>query len=91
MSAGIRRAAPVAFSFDGQRFEAPAGESVAAALWQAGIRHLRDAPAGESPRGMFCCMGLCQECVVLVGGTPVESCRLPVSEGLTVTSLRRRR
>jgi aerobic-type carbon monoxide dehydrogenase small subunit (CoxS/CutS family) len=53
-----------------------------------GINHLRDAPMDGKPRGAFCCMGLCQECVVKVDGKLVESCETIATDGLIVQSLR---
>ena len=68
---------PVSFSFDGEPFSAPEGQSVAVALMAAGRVLLRTAPCDDAPRGMFCCMGICQECLVSVQGRYVEACRLP--------------
>lgn len=85
----IARTAPVEFMFDGRPVAAHEGETVLAALIRAGQLHLRDAPEDGAPRGAFCCMGLCQECLVQVGDTRVESCRHPVSEGLDVRSFKR--
>ena len=85
----IVRTAEVSFTFDGKAVLAHEGESRAAALIRAKLLHLSDAPADGAPRGVFCCMGLCQECVVQVGGKTIESCRLPVSQDLQVISLRR--
>ena len=45
---GVARGPAVTFTFDGRRIEAFAGESVAAALLTAGIRHLRDASVIET-------------------------------------------
>lgn len=77
----------IAFRFDGREVQAPAGMSVAAALLADGTVYLRDAPADAAPRGAFCMMGVCQECVVLVDGVPVEACRLPAAAGLDVRSI----
>ncbi|WP_297770549.1 (2Fe-2S)-binding protein [uncultured Roseovarius sp.] len=84
----IRRAEKVTFTFDGASVAGHAGESLAVALLRAGHLHLRDAPEDGAPRGAFCCMGLCQECVVRIGGQVVESCRSVVASGLAVTSLK---
>lgn len=43
------------------------GESLAAALTAAGVRILRETRSG-SPRGMFCGMGVCQDCLVQIDG-----------------------
>jgi predicted molibdopterin-dependent oxidoreductase YjgC len=87
-SALITRTDPVIFTFDGHPVAAHSGETVLAALTRAGIHHLRDAPNDDAPRGGFCCMGLCQECVVQIDGLRVESCRQQVSDGLSVLSLK---
>jgi predicted molibdopterin-dependent oxidoreductase YjgC len=88
MAAGLRipgaHGDAVRFRFDGQEIAGFAGETVAAALLAAGIRVLRDAPEGGGPRGLFCAMGVCQECVVEVDGRRIEACRLPVRDGLEV-------
>jgi predicted molibdopterin-dependent oxidoreductase YjgC len=83
---GVRVTAPVRFRFDDVEVEAFAGESVAAALLAAGITTLRRAPADDAPRGAFCWMGVCQECVVRVDGQTVEACRLPVADDMRVRS-----
>jgi succinate dehydrogenase/fumarate reductase-like Fe-S protein len=80
------RGATVRFTFDGQALEGHAGESLLAALMAAGIRRLGRGLAGD-PRGGFCAMGICQDCVVLVGGEPVEACRARLHEGLVAERL----
>ena len=59
----------VTFHFDGEEVNTSAGLSLAAALTGAGIRSFREGPKG-SKRGMFCGMGVCQECLVEVDGNP---------------------
>jgi len=78
---------PVDFYFDDRRVAGYAGESVANALWAAGIRTLRYSPSG-APRGMFCAIGVCQECVVLIDGRRQPACTTAVGAGLQVKSLR---
>lgn len=55
------------FLFDGARIAFRPGQSVAAALAAAGRLALRDAGDG-SARGVFCGMGVCQDCLVAVDG-----------------------
>jgi predicted molibdopterin-dependent oxidoreductase YjgC len=86
ITAGVERAALVHFRFDGAELQGVPGESVAVALLAAGVRILRHGPGDGSPRGLFCAMGACQECVVLVDGHLAESCRTPLREGLEVYS-----
>jgi len=85
--AAVRRGPALRFLMDGQSIEAFAGESVAAALMAAGVRELRQSPRDGAPRGAFCFMGSCQECLVWVGARKLPSCQVPVSEGLAVESL----
>ncbi len=87
-SAGVERSAKVTFTFDGAPVTAHAGETVAAALLTIGVRVLRTSARDGAPRGAFCLMGLCQECVVEIDGRVTESCRTLVSEGLRVVSRR---
>lgn len=82
----ICRGPQVTFRIDGRTITAHAGETVAAALLASGLRRLRTSPAGGG-RGMFCAMGVCQECVVEMvdaegASHVVASCQLEVSEGL---------
>lgn len=78
--------ASVNFSFDGRALQARQGVSIAAALTEAGIRALRLTPTG-APRGMFCGMGVCQDCLVMVNGQPSQrACMTPLSDGMEITT-----
>jgi sarcosine oxidase subunit alpha len=81
--AGIARPAEISFTFEGASVSAPEGESLAAALWAAGIRRLGEGP--NAPRAAFCMMGVCQQCLVRVEGRLVQSCLTPVRAGMRVT------
>ncbi len=62
---------------------ARAGESLAAALLAAGITTFRRHPVNGAPRGPFCLMGACYECLVRVDGVDsLQACMLPVREGM---------
>jgi predicted molibdopterin-dependent oxidoreductase YjgC len=77
------------FSFDGRPIEFRPGQSVGAALIAAGIRSWRTTRVGGRPRGLFCGIGICYDCLVVVDGRPNElACRVPAAEGMTVTSQR---
>ena len=80
------RGVAIEFHFDGRRVRAFAGESIACALFAAGIRTLRRSPRTGLARGMFCLMGSCQECVVWVDGRRVPACQEPARAGLKVKS-----
>jgi D-hydroxyproline dehydrogenase subunit gamma len=70
---------------DGSPLRAPAGQSLGAALLGAGRHGLRDSPGG-SPRGLYCGIGVCQECRVVADGVVVRACVTPVSAGMRVTT-----
>jgi aerobic-type carbon monoxide dehydrogenase small subunit (CoxS/CutS family) len=76
--------AEVEFTFAGRTVTGRAGETVAMALWRHGERRLRHSSRDGAPRGMFCAMGVCFECLVRVDGQLVRSCLLPVRAGLVV-------
>lgn len=74
------------FTFDGKAVEARAGETLAAALTRAGVYELGQRRDGTA-RGVFCGMGVCQECLVTVDGRPSRrACMEVVCDGIVVTS-----
>jgi predicted molibdopterin-dependent oxidoreductase YjgC len=79
------RGRPVRMTFEGETIEAYEGESIAAALLAAGHRALRTTGVRGEPRGLFCNMGICYECLVQVDERPnVRACQTPVAEGLRI-------
>ena len=75
----------IIFSFEGETVEASKGDSVAAALLAAGHRTTRLTPVSGSPRGPFCMMGVCFECLVEIDGEPSrQGCMVPARAGMTV-------
>src|SRR5262249_62406185 len=79
-------AAPVRIRFDGTEIEALPGETIAAALAAADIVAVRQARSG-SPRGPFCGMGVCFDCLVTVDGRPNQrACLSKVEQGMDVRS-----
>lgn len=77
---------PVSFEFDGRKIAAHDGQSLAAALTEAGQRAFRVTAKGD-PRGMFCGMGVCQDCLVTVDGVPNQrACMTPARPGLKVAT-----
>ena len=81
---GFQRGAPVTFEVDGTSVRAHDGETLAAALMAAGILRLRHSPRDGAPRGAYCFMGVCQECVVRIDGALRQSCQVGVEDGLRV-------
>jgi len=60
------------------------GQTVAAALTEAGIRGFRATRRGGD-RGMFCGMGVCQDCLVEVDGEPnTRACMTKAAPGMAL-------
>src|SRR5687768_6551992 len=75
----------VTFSFDGRPIDGYAGEPIGAALLAAGVRVFRTMPRSGEPRGGYCWMGRCADCLVVVDGVPnARACVTPVRDGLAV-------
>ncbi len=86
-AAGGRR--PVAFTFDGREIAAEEGQSIAAALLAAGIRSWRTTRVEGSPRGLFCGIGICFDCIVTVDGrADVRACLTEARDGCAVETQR---
>lgn len=79
---------PVLFRFNGRDIPARSGDSVAAALLTAGQQVFRQTPVSGAPRGPFCMMGACYECLVQIDGRTVQACMTPVAPGLDVLAPR---
>ncbi|MEU3712875.1 (2Fe-2S)-binding protein [Streptomyces catenulae] len=74
-------------TFDGRSVAALPGQSVAAALWAAGILAWRTTRGGGRPRGAFCGIGQCHDCLATVNGIPNRrACLLPARPGDAVTT-----
>ena len=88
LDSNVERGRPVHITVDGESVQAYEGESVAAAMLAAGrhiFRHTH--PEGE-PRGIFCGMGVCYECLVTVEGRErVRACICPVQDGMRITTV----
>lgn len=77
----------VKIHFDGQEYEAMAGESIAAALLANNVRTLRYSEKKGEPRGIYCGIGHCFECRVTVNGErSVRACMTPVTDNMHIDS-----
>jgi D-hydroxyproline dehydrogenase subunit alpha len=69
------------FTFDGAEIPFVPGQSIAAALLAADVRVTR-ITRGSRPRGLFCGIGVCFDCLLTVNGQPnVRSCLQPARAG----------
>ena len=75
----------VAVQVDGAEVPLPLGANLAAALLAEGIGVFRHTPVSGAPRGPFCMMGACFDCLVEVAGVTRQACMIEVTEGLQIT------
>jgi D-hydroxyproline dehydrogenase subunit gamma len=75
----------VTIYFDDRPIEARTGDSVAIALLAAGITSTRTTALSGAPRGPYCLMGACFECLAEVDGKGnVQTCMTPVAGGMRI-------
>ena len=75
----------VHFTYDGKQLEGYEGEPIATALKVAGVMTHRYTAKRHEPRGIFCAIGRCTDCVMVVNGQPnVRTCITPLEEGMVV-------
>lgn len=80
---------PGAFTitFDGEPVAAAPGQTIAAALIASGHGSWRETRGAGAPRGLFCGIGVCFDCLVTVNGTrSVRACLLTASPGDVVAT-----
>ncbi|HEX5408016.1 MAG TPA: (2Fe-2S)-binding protein [Pseudonocardiaceae bacterium] len=69
-------------TFDGRQLPMTPGRTVAAVLLAAGVRSWRTTRVHGRPRGLFCGIGACFDCLVTVNGTPsVRACLVEAKPG----------
>lgn len=79
------RGKKLAIVVNGHTYAAFEGETVHAALLAAGYRILRKTPKAGHPRGIFCGMGVCYDCLVTIDGVPNQrACMTQVMNGMEI-------
>src|SRR5215470_14249952 len=75
----------LSFTFDDQPMTGLAGQSLASALYAAGVRIFGRSFKYHRPRGLFCVAGDCPNCLMQVDGRPnVRTCTEPARQGMVV-------
>lgn len=74
----------LALIVDGKEIPARHGESVAAALLAAGRLVFRPSAVSGAPRGPWCLMGACFECLVTIDGERQRACMVLAAEGMVI-------
>jgi hypothetical protein len=72
---------------DDEELSVQDGQTVAAVLLAAGRRAFRTTARGNQPRGYFCGMGVCFDCLMQIDDRPnVRACQTLVRDGMRVHS-----
>jgi predicted molibdopterin-dependent oxidoreductase YjgC len=72
---------------DGKKIKAYEGEMISAALIAAGMYTFRYTSKKMEPRGVFCAIGRCTDCVMEVNGRPnVRTCVTPVEDNMVINT-----
>jgi aerobic-type carbon monoxide dehydrogenase small subunit (CoxS/CutS family) len=81
---GLERGPAIRLTVDGRPVTAYAGETLAAVLLAEGLAATRRTRGG-SPRGLYCGMGVCYDCLVVLDGVPnTRACMTFAAEGMRV-------
>lgn len=68
---------------DGAPLPARTGQTVGAALTAAGVASWRTTAKNGRPRGLFCGIGVCFDCLITADGVPNQrACLTPVRDGM---------
>ncbi|MCX5496699.1 (2Fe-2S)-binding protein [Kaistia dalseonensis] len=79
----------IVIHIDGRAVTAEAGRPLGAILHRETNAVLRETPKSHAPRGLFCGMGVCFDCLVTIDGRAnVRACVTPVRDGMRVETRR---
>jgi predicted molibdopterin-dependent oxidoreductase YjgC len=77
--------APVRLRLNGRDIQCREGDTVAAALFVSDEKSCRDTVVGGVPRGPYCMMGICYDCLVTIDGREnQQACMTTVRAGMSV-------
>jgi predicted molibdopterin-dependent oxidoreductase YjgC len=88
-SAATAPRADVELKIDGVLTRGQEGQTVAALLMSLGIQAWR-LTSSDEPRGAFCGIGVCYDCVVVIDDRPgIKACLTPVRDGMRIVTQRK--
>ncbi|TCT16101.1 2Fe-2S iron-sulfur cluster protein [Natranaerovirga pectinivora] len=75
----------VTLMIDGEVCKAYEGDMIASAMYANGKRVFRYTKKFHKPRGLFCAIGKCTDCIMTVNGVPnIRTCITPVEDGMII-------
>jgi len=81
----VEKKVPFEIEVDGEKIPAFEGETIAAAILAAGIQVFRKTSKRKEGRGIYCGVGTCCECRMIVNGKPnVLACQTVASPNCKV-------
>ena len=84
--------ATVPVTVEGRDIRVPEGASAAAAVLLAGFDSIRETPVTGAPRGPYCLMGVCFDCLAEIDGIANrQSCMVTVAAGMAIRRQRGKR
>ncbi|MBW1699307.1 MAG: (2Fe-2S)-binding protein [Deltaproteobacteria bacterium] len=85
VKSGLKRGRRFEIEVDGEKIIAYEGETIASAILASGRRTLRYTPQKGHPRGIYCGIGLCHDCIMTVDGIPnTRTCQTLATPGCRV-------
>jgi predicted molibdopterin-dependent oxidoreductase YjgC len=88
---GVDRGQKFEIEVDGEKMTAYEGETIASVLHADGRLTMNYTPKRKAPRGMYCGIGLCYNCIMVIDGVPstracqtlaTPGCKVKTQEGL---------
>lgn len=77
----------IEFTYNDQVMYGYKGDTIAAALYDRGVRHFSDSEVHHRPRGLYCAIGNCGSCLMKVNGVErVKTCMTLLEAGMDVVS-----
>lgn len=81
----VQRGKSLTITVDGKPIQSFEGETIASALLAAGITTFRLSHKHKEPRGLYCGMGICYECLVTINGIHAQrACVTLVEDGMQI-------
>jgi predicted molibdopterin-dependent oxidoreductase YjgC len=75
----------VLIEFNGKKIEVEEGEPISASLMAAGVSVFHYTKKYRAPQGLFCAVGRCSDCFMIVDGIPnIRTCVTPVRGGMKI-------
>lgn len=81
----MKKGKKVKFQYNGKDLYGNEGKPISVALKAEGVMVHRYTKKQHRPRGIFCAIGRCTDCVMVVNGQPnIRTCITPLEEGMIV-------